>query len=162
MKTLTTGDNAVLSSDASKLKTINKLADAFAKQEDISSNQALTAATQEGLINALNDSEVVTLSSAQQKIKGALVDADKGAVEGVAAAISNTSDIVVETSVASTLEAALDNATSVVDTAVSLAANPKYAKFCGGTSLTDNSSCPSIDNNSFLAVAMFGYVVFSD
>ena len=64
MKTLTTGDNAVLSSDASKLKTINKLADAFAKQEDISSNEALTAATQEGLINALNDSEVVTLSSA--------------------------------------------------------------------------------------------------
>ena len=55
------GDNAILSSDASKLKTINKLADAFAKQEDISSNEALTAATQEGLINALNDSEVVTL-----------------------------------------------------------------------------------------------------
>ena len=40
MKTLTTGDNAVLSSDASKLKTINKLADAFAKQEDISSKEA--------------------------------------------------------------------------------------------------------------------------
>jgi len=110
----------------------------------------------------LNDAEVVTLSSAQEKIKGALVDAAKGAVEGVAAAISNTSDSVVETSVASTLEAALDNATSVVDTAVNLAANPKYAKFCGGTSLTDNSSCPSIDNNSFLAVARFGYVVFSE
>ena len=162
MKTLTTGDNAVLSSDASKLKTINKLADAFAKQEDISSNEALTAATQEGLINALNDSEVVTLSSAQEKIKGALVDAAKGAVEGVAAAISNTSDSVVESSVASSLEAALDKATSTVETAVSLASNPKYAKFCGGTSLTDNSSCPSIDNNSFLAVARFGYVVFSE
>ena len=162
MKTLTTGDNAVLSSDASKLKTINKLADAFAKQEDISSKEALTTATQEGLINALNDSEVVTLSSAQEKIKGALVDAAKGAVEGVAAAISNTSDSVVESSVASSLEAALDNATSTVETAVSLASNPKYAKFCGGTSLTDNSSCPSIDNNSFLAVARFGYVVFSE
>jgi hypothetical protein len=162
MKTLTTGDNAVLSSDASKLKTINKLADAFAKQEDISSKEALTAATQEGLINALNDSEVVTLSSAQEKIKGALVDAAKGAVEGVAAAISNTSDSVVESSVASSLEAALDNATSTVETAVSLASNPKYAKFCGGTSLTDNSSCPSIYNSSFLAVARFGYVVFSE
>ena len=124
MKTLTTGDNAILSSDASKLKTINKLADAFAKQEDISSNEALTAATQEGLINALNDSEVVTLSSAQEKIKGALVDAAKGAVEGVAVAISNTSDSVVESSMASTLETALDNATSVVDTAVNLAGTP--------------------------------------
>ena len=162
MKTLTTGDNAVLSSDASKLKTINKLADAFAKQEDISSNEALTAATQEGLINALNDSEVVTLEGDQKKIKGALVDAAKGAVEGVAAAISNTSDSVVESSVASSLEAALDNATSTVETAVNLASNPKYAEFCGGTSLTDDSSCPSIDNNSFLAVARFGYVVFSE
>ena len=38
----------------------------------------------------------------------------------------------------------------------------KYAKFCGGTSLTDNSSCPSIDNSSFLAVARFGYVVFAE
>ena len=162
MKTLTTGDNAILSSDTSKLKTLDKLADAFAKQEDISSNEALSAATQEGLVNALNDEEVVTLTSAQQKIKGALVDAAKGAVEGVAAAISNTSDSVVESSVASTLETALDNATSVVDTAVNLAANPKYAKFCGGTSLTDNSSCPSIDNSSFLAVARFGYVVFAE
>ena len=162
MKTLTTGDNAILSSDTSKLKTLDKLADAFAKQEDISSNEALSAATQEGLVNALNDEEVVTLTSDQQKIKGALVDAAKGAVEGVAAAISNTSDSVVESSVASTLETALDNATSVVDTAVNLAANPKYAKFCGGTSLTDNSSCPSIDNSSFLAVARFGYVVFAE
>ena len=162
MKTLTTGDNAVLSSDASKLKTINKLADAFAKQEDISSKDALTSATQEGLMNALNDAEVVTLGDDQKKIKGALVDAAIGAVEGVAAAISNTSDSVVEATVASSLEAALDNATSTVETAVSLASNPKYAKFCGGTSLTDNSSCPSIDNNSFLAVARFGYVVFSE
>ncbi|MBP43865.1 MAG: 50S ribosomal protein L29, partial [Deltaproteobacteria bacterium] len=43
MKTLTKGDNAVLSSDSSKLKTLDKLADAFAKQEDISSKDALTA-----------------------------------------------------------------------------------------------------------------------
>ena len=69
MKTLTTGDNAVLSSDASKLKTINKLADAFAKQEDISSKDALTAATQEGLLNALNDEEVVTLTTAQRRLR---------------------------------------------------------------------------------------------
>ena len=102
----------------------NKLADAFAKQEDISSKDALTAATQEGLLNALNDEEVVTLTTAQKKIKGALVDVAKGAVEGVAAAISNTSDSVVESSVASTLETALDNATSVVDTAVNLSSNP--------------------------------------
>ena len=162
MKTLTTGDNAILSSESSKMKTLDKLADAFAKQEDISSKDALTAATQEGLLNALNDEEVVTLTTAQKKIKGALVDAAKGAVEGDAAAISNTSDSVVESSVSSSLEAALDNATSTVETAVNLASNPKFAKFCGGTSLTDNSSCPTIDNNSFLAVARFGYVVFSE
>ena len=160
MKTLTTGDNAILSSDASKLKTINKLADAFAKQEDISSNEALTAATQEGLINALNDSEVVTLSSAQEKIKGALVDAAKGAVEGVAAAISNTSDSVVESSVASTLETALDNATSVVDTAVNLAGTPVYATFCTNTTESSCSGAPSGATETYAAVPKFGAVVF--
>ena len=90
------------------------------------------------------------------------MDAAKVAVEGVTSAISDTSESVVESSVASSLEAALDNATSTVETAVNLASNPKYAKFCGGNSLTDNSSCPSMDNNSFLAVARFGYVVFSE
>ena len=161
MKTLTTGDNAVLSSDASKLKTINKLADAFAKQEDISSNEALTAATQEGLINALNDSEVVTLSSAQEKIKGALVDAAKGAVEGVAAAISNTSDSVVESSVASTLETALDNATSVVNTAVNLAGNPVYATFCTNSTESSCSGAPSGATVTYAVVPKFGAVVFN-
>ena len=161
MKTLTTGDNAILSSDASKLKTINKLADAFAKQEDISSNEALTAATQEGLINALNDSEVVTLSSAQEKIKGALVDAAKGAVEGVAAAISNTSDSVVESSVASSLETALDNATSVVDTAVNLAGNPVYATFCTNSTESSCLGAPSGATLTYATVPKFGAVVFN-
>ena len=161
MKTLTTGDNAVLSSDASKLKTINKLADAFAKQEDISSKEALTAATQEGLINALNDAEVVTLSSAQEKIKGALVDAAKGAVEGVAAAISNTSESVVESSVASSLEAALDNATSVVDTAMNLAGNPVYATFCTNFTESSCSGAPSGATVTYAKVPKFGAVVFS-
>ena len=161
MKTLTTADNAVLNSDASKLKTINKLADAFAKQEDISSNEALTAATQEGLINALNDSEVVTLSSAQEKIKGALVDAAKGAVEGVAAAISDTSDSVVESSVASTLETALDNATSVVDTAVNLAGNPVYATFCTNSTESSCSGAPSGATLTYATVPKFGAVVFN-
>ena len=160
MKTLTTGDNAVLSSDASKLKTINKLADAFAKQEDISSNEVLTAATQEGLINALNDAEVVTLSSAQEKIKGALVDAAKGAVEGVAAAISNTSESVVESSVASTLETALDNATSVVDTAVNLAGNPVYATFCTNSTESSCSGAPSGATVTYATFPKFGAVVF--
>ena len=160
MKTLTTGDNAVLSSDASKLKTINKLADAFAKQEDISSNEALTAATQEGLINALNDSEVVTLGDLK-KIKGALVDAAKGAVEGVAAAISNTSDSVVESSVASSLETALDNATSVVDTAVNLAGNPVYATFCTNSTESSCSGAPSGATLTYAAVPKFGAVVFN-
>ena len=161
MKTLTTGDNAVLSSDASKLKTINKLADAFAKQEDISSNEALTAATQEGLINALNDSEVVTLSSAQEKIKGALVDAAKGAVEGVAAAISNTSDSVVESSVASSLETALDNATSVVNTAVNLAKNPVHATFCTNSTESSCSGAPAGATVTYAVVPKFGAVVFN-
>ena len=161
MKTLTTGDNAILSSDTSKLKTINKLADAFAKQEDISSKDALTAATQEGLLNALNDEEVITLTTAQKKIKGALVDAAKGAVEGVAAAISNTSDSVVESSVASTLETALDNATSVVDTAVNLAGNPVYATFCTNSTESSCSGAPSGATLNYAAVPKFGAVVFN-
>ena len=140
MMTLSTGSNAVLATDSSKLKTLDKLADAFAMQENISSNEALAAATQEGVLNALNDENVVT----------------------VTAAISDTSETVVETSVTSTLETALDNATSVVGTALNLASNPKYAKFCGGSSLTDTTSCPSIDDSSYLAVARFGYVVFAE
>ena len=162
MMTLSTGSNAVLTTDSSKLKTLDKLADAFAMQENISSNEALAAATQEGLLNALNDENVVILSADQKKIKGALVDATLVAVDSVTAAISDTSEAVVETSVASTLETALDNATSVVGTALNLASNPKYAKFCGGSSLTDISSCPSIDDSSYLAVARFGYVVYSE
>ena len=163
MMTLSTGSNAILTSDSSKLKTLDKLADAFAMQENISSNESLAAATQEGLLNALNDENVVTLSADQKKkIKEILMDVVKVAVDSVTAAISDTSENVVETSVASTLEAALDNATSVVGTALNLTTNPKYAKFCGGTSLTDISSCPSIDNSSFLAVAKFGYVVFAE
>ena len=162
MMTLSTGSNAVLTTDSSKLKTLDKLADAFAMQENISSNEALAAATQEGVINALNDENVVTLSADQEKIKGALVDATLVAVDSVTTAISDTSETVVETSVTSTLETALDNATSVVGTALSLASNPKYAKFCGGSSLIDISSCPSIDDSSYLAVARFGYVVFAE
>ena len=162
MMTLSTGSNAVLTTDSSKLKTLDKLADAFAMQENISSNEALAAATQQGVVNALNDENVVTLSADQEKIKGALVDATLVAVDSVTTAISDTSEAVVETSVASTLETALDNATSVVGTALNLASNPKYAKFCGGSSLTDISSCPSIDDSSYLAVARFGYVVFAE
>ena len=162
LKTLSSGDYAILSSDTAKLKTMDKLADAFTKQKNISSKEALTAAVQEGLVNALNDEQVVILTLTQKKIKGAFVDAAKVAVEGVASAISDTSESVVESSVALTLETALDNATSVVNRVVNLVSNPKYAKFCGGTSLKDNSSCPSIDNESFLAVARFGYVVFSE
>ena len=163
MMALSTGSNAILTSDSSKLKTLDKLADAFATQENISSNEALAAATQEGLHNALNDENVVTLSADQKKkIKEILMDVAKAAVDSVTAAISDTSENVVETSVASTLEAALDNATSVVGTALNLASNPKYAKFCGGSSLTDISSCPSIDDSSYLAVARFGYVVYSE
>ncbi len=162
MMTLSTGNNAVLTTDSSKLKTLDKLADAFAMQENISSNEALAAATQEGVLNALNDENVVILSADQKKIKGALVDATLVAVDSVTAAISDTSEAVLETSVASTLETALDNATSVVGTALNLVSNPKYAKFCGGSSLTDISSCPSIDDSSYLAVARFGYVVYSE
>jgi len=161
MMTLSTGSNAVLATDSSKLKTLDKLAEAFAMQENISSNEALAAATQQGVVNALNDENVVTLSADQEKIKGALVDATLVAVDSVTEAISDTSEAVVETSVTSTLETALDNATSVVNTAVSLAGAPVYATFC---TTSESSSCtgtPSGATLSYATVPKFGAVVFN-
>ena len=90
------------------------------------------------------------------------MDAAKGAVEGVAAAISNTSDSVVESSVTSSLEAALDNATSVVEYSSEFSRKSCLCKLLGGTPpISSCSGAPSLTTLNYAAVPKFGYVVFN-
>ena len=62
---------------------------------------------------------------------------------------------------ASSLEAALANATSVVDTAVNLAGDPVYATFCTNSTESSCLGAPSGATLTYATVPKFGAVVFN-